>query len=84
MKELINEVVESYKGTRELKITANEFNMSPLKVRKMLITAGVYHSEVLDEINELYSQGIWKGKHKPSAELVVLTEFGGEICNIDF
>lgn len=21
----------------------------------------------------------WKGKHKPSAELVVLTEFGGEL-----
>jgi len=57
VKELINAVVESYEETGELKITANEFNMSPLKIRKMLITAGVYHSEVSDEINELYSQG---------------------------
>ena len=41
-KELIKAVVESYEETGELKITANEFSLSPLKIRKMLITAGVY------------------------------------------
>ena len=34
MKELVNAVAESYKETGELKITANEFNTSPLKIRK--------------------------------------------------
>lgn len=38
-KELIKAVVESYEETGELKITANEFSLSPLKIRKMLITA---------------------------------------------
>ncbi len=57
MKELVNAVAESYEENGELRITANEFNMSPLKIRKMLITAGVYHSEMSDEINELYSEG---------------------------
>lgn len=41
MKELINAVAESYEETGELKITANKFHMSLLKIRKMLITAGV-------------------------------------------
>lgn len=35
VKELINAVVESYEETGELKITANEFNMSPLKIRNV-------------------------------------------------
>lgn len=56
-KELIKAVVESYEETGELKITANEFSLSPLKIRKMLITAGVYWNEVSDEVNELYRQG---------------------------
>lgn len=34
MKELVNAVAESYKETGEFKITANEFNTSPLKIRK--------------------------------------------------
>lgn len=55
--ELIEAVVESYEETGELKITANEFNLSPLKIRKILITAGVYQNKVSDEVNELYKQG---------------------------
>ena len=39
-KELIKAVVESYEETGELKITANEFSLSPLKIRKMLILQG--------------------------------------------
>lgn len=55
--ELIEIVSEVYKETGELKLTAERFNMSPLKVRKILITAGIYKSKLEDEINELYNQG---------------------------
>lgn len=58
MNDLINAVVESYEKTKVLKLTAKEFNMSASKVRKILITAGVYHSEIIDRINDLYKQGM--------------------------
>lgn len=56
--DLINAVVESYEKTKVLKLTDKEFNMSAPKVRKMLITAGVYHSEIIDRVNDLYKQGM--------------------------
>lgn len=54
IKELMAAVAESYEETGEMKITAEEFSMSALKVRKLLITAGAYSSEISDEINMLY------------------------------
>ena len=57
MKALISAVSESYEETGELKMTAEEFDMSPLKIRKLLITAGVYSNETSDEVNELKSAG---------------------------
>lgn len=54
MNDLINAVLESYEKTKVLKFTAKEFNISAPKVRKILITAGVYHSEIIDRINDLY------------------------------
>ena len=42
MKELLATVKEAYNETGELKLTAEEFDMSALKIRKLLITAGVY------------------------------------------
>lgn len=36
MKELIDAVVESFEETGELKLTAAEFEMSPIKIRKLL------------------------------------------------
>ena len=56
MKELMTAVAESYEETGELKITAEEFCMSALKVRKLLITAGAYSNDISDEVNELYEQ----------------------------
>lgn len=58
MNDLINAVLESYEKTKVLKFTAKEFNISAPKVRKILITAGVYHSEIIDRINDLYKQGM--------------------------
>ena len=57
IKELLSSVAESYMETKELKRTAEEFSMSTIKVRKLLITAGVYSSEQSDEVNDLYARG---------------------------
>lgn len=48
MNDLINAVLESYEKTKVLKFTAKEFNISAPKVIKILTTAGVYHSEIID------------------------------------
>ena len=57
MQELLDAVSESYSETGELKLPAEEFDMSALKIRKLLITAGVYSNDISDEINELYKRG---------------------------
>ena len=57
MKDLMAAVVESYGETGELKLTAEEFDMSPLKIRKLLITAGAYSNAVSDEVNRLHESG---------------------------
>lgn len=50
MNELLDAVKESYNETDELKQTAEEFDMSALKIRKLLITAGVYYNELSDQV----------------------------------
>lgn len=57
MKALVDTAVEAYNETGELKLAADELSMSPLKIRKLLITAGVYHNEISDEVNRLFSEG---------------------------
>ena len=57
MKELLAAVVDSYEETGELKLTAEEFGMSALKIRKLLITAGAYHNDLSDQVNDLFAQG---------------------------
>lgn len=44
-------------GNRSINRIANEFGISRIKVRKLLITAGVYQSDTCDWINQLYSKG---------------------------
>ena len=63
MNELIVSVVECYLATGDsedemsIRSIAEEFDITPLKVRKLLITAGVFSTEISDEINDLFSQG---------------------------
>lgn len=57
MNELLVAVAEFYVETGELKLTAEEFSMSALKIRKLLITAEVYHNDASDVVNRLYAQG---------------------------
>jgi hypothetical protein len=54
---LMDAVVKSYLKTGELKMTAEEFHLSPLKVRKLLITAGAYSTKLSAQVNQLWEQG---------------------------
>ena len=67
MKNLLDAVSESYEETGELKQTAAEFDMSPLKIRKLLITSGVYSNEISIVVNDLRAAG------KSIAEIQELT-----------
>ena len=39
-----------------LQTIANELDLNPIKVRKLLITAGVYKSEVADQVNRVFTK----------------------------
>lgn len=73
MKKLIASVSIAYSDTTvmsehtSLRQIADEFDLNPLKVRKLLITAGVYQSDTADDILRLYRE------KKTAAEIMVLT-----------
>ena len=48
---------EDVEGHSLLKDVALEFNITPLKVRKILITSGAYHTDISDTVNQLKCQG---------------------------
>lgn len=75
MKELLKVVAKSYDETRELKLTAEEFGMSPLKIWKLLITAGAYSNEISDEVIYLHKKG------KAMAEIQQITGLGKSSVN---
>lgn len=60
MQELINEVSKLYFESGDnasIRQIANEFGMTPLKIRKLLITAGVFSSDVCDQVLGLFRSG---------------------------
>lgn len=65
--DLMESVAEAYLNPLSLRAVAEEFSMTPLKVRKLLITSGVYESEIADMVNELKAEG------KTIAEIQQLT-----------
>ena len=44
-------------GRLYLNLLAEEFPMTPIKVRKLLINSGVYQTDISTRINELYKSG---------------------------
>ena len=44
-------------GHMYLDLLAEEFSMAPIKVRKLLISSGVYQTDISKNINELYKSG---------------------------
>ncbi|MCD8249316.1 MAG: hypothetical protein LUC60_05635 [Lachnospiraceae bacterium] len=73
MKELIDSIVLVYSDSvstaspPSLRQIADEFDLNPLKVRKLLITAGVYQSDIADYVMRLYHE------KKRVAEIMTLT-----------
>lgn len=60
MKELLYEVSALYVeagNAISIRQLADEFGMTPLKIRKLLITAGVFSSDVCDQVLELSGSG---------------------------
>lgn len=53
MQELIMSLAKAYEHTPSLRTLANEFNITLLKTRKLLITAGVFSSEISETVNAL-------------------------------
>jgi len=44
-------------GRMYLNLLAEEFSMTPIKVRKLIISSGVYQTDISMRINELYKSG---------------------------
>lgn len=54
LKELMNPSVVLYEEGMSLQAIADELGLNPIKVRKLLITAGVYVSDVAEKVQETF------------------------------
>jgi hypothetical protein len=76
MQELLDTIAESYIGAdgyyteSSLQKIAQEFDMTRLKVRKLLITAGAYSSDISEEVNRL------KAEKKSVQQIMEITGLG--------
>lgn len=55
--DLIETVCYSYSSGKSIRAVAKELELSPMKVRKILITANAYSTELSTEIGELWKDG---------------------------
>jgi len=55
--DLVETVCFKYKPGVSVRAIAKEMELSPMKVRKILITGGVYSTDLSTEIGELYKDG---------------------------
>ena len=53
----LQELREVYEESDSLEMLAAEMNITLLKLRKLLITAGIFTSDICAEVNELYQAG---------------------------
>ena len=56
LKEQMDAAVALYEEDCSLQSIANALNLNPIKVRKLLITAGVYESEVAEKIQDTFEE----------------------------
>ena len=75
LRQLMDEVSELYlsaegDGSHSIREIADEFGMTPLKIRKILITAGAFSSEICERILQLKKMG------KTISEIQELTGLG--------
>lgn len=57
LEELTAAAVEIYAEEKSLHKAAEELDLNPIKVRKLLITAHAYHSDTVDKIKRLQTEG---------------------------
>lgn len=55
LKEQMSKAVDLYEADCSLQAIAEETGLNPIKVRKLLITAGVYESETAETVQEVFS-----------------------------
>ena len=56
LKEQMDAAVALYGENRSLQSIADVLNLNPIKVRKLLITAGVYESEVAEKVQDTFEE----------------------------
>lgn len=71
MEELYQQIIDKYHETRSVKKTAEALGTYPIKVRRVLITEGLWHSKTGDRIMELSDQGMTVAQ---IAEKLVISE----------
>lgn len=54
---MLEDVKDAYENADSLRSLASELNMTLLKLRKLLITAGIFTSDICMEVNQLHEQG---------------------------
>ena len=55
--EIIDKVVKNYEETKNIREASRQLGFSQQKVRKILITAGVFKSDMSQRVSKLYRQG---------------------------
>ena len=68
--DLIETVCDSYRNGVSVRALAKKFELSPMKTRKILITGGVYSTDISTEVDALYKDGKTVGE---IAELLSMT-----------
>ena len=56
LKEQMDAAVVLYNSNNSLQAIANALNLNPIKVRKLLITAGVYESDVAEKVQDTFEE----------------------------
>lgn len=54
----MNEIIELYNSLQSIKAVSRETGISEQKIKRILISEGLYSCEIGDEIQKLYEQGI--------------------------
>ena len=56
LKEQMESAVALYNSKMSLQAIGDELSLNPIKVRKLLITAGVYESEVAEKVQDTFEE----------------------------
>lgn len=64
LKEQMESAVALYNSEMSLQVIGEELGLNPIKVRKLLITAGVYESDVAEKVQDTFEEYRETQKHK--------------------